>query len=74
MIELLDELTEIPFDVFWDKFQEKKPGNYNLLKAQAVWISMIEDDRIDAFEGLCKDHPIIKACPDPYWYLKRFKR
>ena len=29
MIEALDEITEIPFIVFWDKFMELEPGIYD---------------------------------------------
>jgi hypothetical protein len=73
MLEILNEVIEIPFDVFWDKWIELKTGYYNRPKAEAIWFSMKESDRIDAFESLAKKHPIINVCHEPYLYLKRFR-
>ena len=72
MIDLLDEITEIPFDIFWDKYKEVKPGVYNKLKAKAIWFSMQEVDRITAFEQLAKNHPAIQMYDDPSDYLQYF--
>lgn len=72
MMDLLDEITEIPFDVFWDKYKEIKPGNYNKLKAKAIWFSMCEHDRITAFECLAKDHKAIQLFDEPSDYLEYF--
>lgn len=72
MIELLDELTEIPFDIFWEKYIEIRPGVYNILKAKAIWFAMLEADRISAFATLAKDHWIMSMYNEPYEYLKHF--
>jgi hypothetical protein len=73
MTDILDELTEIPFEVFWAKWIELKPGYYNRRKAEAIWFSMIESDRIDAFECLAHEGLILDICHEPYLYLKRFR-
>jgi hypothetical protein len=72
MLELLDEITEIPFQVFWDKYQEIKPDWYNRSRAEGVWFSMKESDREIAFEQLAKGHPIIGLVDEPYQYLQHF--
>jgi hypothetical protein len=72
MIDLLDEITEIPFDVFWNKYQEIKEGNYNKLKAKAIWFSMQESDRITSFKQLAKNHPAIQMFDSPNEYLEYF--
>lgn len=54
MIELLDELTEVPFDVYWDKYQEQNPGDYSKIKTQMQWFYMYPDDRVDAFTNISK--------------------
>ena len=40
MMELLDELTEIPFEIFWDKYMDIKPGIYDRLKTEKEWFYM----------------------------------
>jgi hypothetical protein len=72
MIDLLDEITEIPFGIFWHKYQEIKPGIYDLLKAQKEWFYMKESDREIAFEQLAKGHPAIGYFVEPYEYLAHF--
>jgi len=72
MIDLLNELTEIPFDVFWEKYMEVKPGIYSKSKAESIWFYMNEDDRITAFELLSKGHPAITLFAEPYEYLDYF--
>lgn len=72
MINLLDELTEIPFDVFWDKYLEIKEGNYKKITAEKEWFYMKEQDRQTAFEQLAKGHPAIGMFNDPYEYLEYF--
>jgi hypothetical protein len=54
MIEALDELSEIPFDVFWDKFNEARPGDYDKTYTQGIWLKMREANRVLAFEHLCR--------------------
>lgn len=73
MIDLLHELTEIPFEVFWDKWHEYKIGNFNRAKAEFVWFYMKEKDRIEAFEYLASEGLILDICHEPYLYLKRFR-
>ena len=46
MIEALDEITEIPFIVFWDKFMELEPGIYDRYTAEGYWLKMREQNRI----------------------------
>jgi len=56
MTDLLDEITEIPFGIFWQKYIEMKPGIYSKYKAHKEWFYMREVDRITAFESLAKCH------------------
>ena len=52
MLDLLDELTEIPFDIFWDKYLEIIDGNFNKPLAEIQWFYMHEEDRIEAFKNI----------------------
>ena len=70
MIDLLDEITEIPFEVFWENYQEKKPGNYNRLKAEKEWFFMKESQRFVAFKGLGK---VTDLSNEPWEYLNYFR-
>ena len=70
MIELLDELTEIPFVVFWEKFKEMDPYPWDKSRSQTVWFSMKEEERIAAFKHLCVHGNI----GGPYVHLKSFKK
>lgn len=72
MIEILNELTEIHFEVFWDKWQEVKPCICNRQKAEKEWFYMAEKNRVLAFEALCKDHPMIESTNEPYSFLEHF--
>jgi len=54
MIEALDEISEIPFEVFWDKFIEARPGDYDKTYTQGIWLKMREANRVLAFEYLCR--------------------
>jgi hypothetical protein len=72
MIELLNEISEIPFDIFWEKYQELRPGYYNKSKAEKQWFYMKEFDRETAFEQLAKGHPAIGMFDEPYQYLEHF--
>lgn len=72
MIEILDELTEIPFQIFIDKWIEKKTCFFNKDKAEKEWFYMAEKDRVLAFEALCKDHPMIMVIREPYQFLEHF--
>ena len=69
MIEILNELTEIPFEIFWDKYLSDRPGIYDRLRAEAQWLKMVECNRIMAFECLCKGHPMQG---EPYEFLRQF--
>ena len=69
MIEILDELTEIPFEIFWDKYQELKPNLfYDREKAEIQWFRMKEHDRIQAFTQMKNQ----SSFPEPYQYLEHF--
>jgi hypothetical protein len=72
MTDILNELTEIPFDVFWDKWQELKPGIYNRDRAEKTWFYMVEANRVNAFSALAKNHPMIQVCREPYQFLEHF--
>lgn len=72
MIDLLDDITEIPFKVFIDKWDELKPSIYNRDKAEMIWFYMKEPDRIEAFKALCRNHPMIQICREPYLFLRHF--
>jgi hypothetical protein len=54
MIEALDEVSEIPFEVFWDKYIEARPGDYDKTYTQGIWLKMREANRVLAFEYLCR--------------------
>ena len=54
MIEALDEVSEIPFDIFWDKYIEANPGEYDKTYTQGIWLKMREENRVLAFGYLCK--------------------
>jgi hypothetical protein len=69
MIEALDEVSEIPFDVFWDKFMEARPGDYHKTYTQGVWLKMREANRVLAFEYLCRFGTDYKT---PFAHLEAF--
>lgn len=54
MIEALDEVSEIPFEVFWDKYMEARPGYYDKTYTQGIWLKMREANRVLAFEYLSR--------------------
>jgi len=70
MIELLGDLTEIHFEVFWDKFQEMDPSDWDKTRYEAVWFSMKEAERIAAFTYLC----LFTNIGSPHYHLKSFKK
>lgn len=72
MLDLLDEITEIPFQVFWDKWQELKPSICNRELAEKEWFYMHENDRVTAFTALAKNHPILQIIREPYQFLQHF--
>ncbi len=69
MIEALDEVSEIPFEVFWDKFMEERPGDYDKTYTQGIWLKMREQNRILAFEFLCRFGSDFK---EPWMHLRQF--
>lgn len=73
-MELLDEITEIPFQVFWKKWNEIRPtkGKYNKAKAQKELFFMKEEDRVKAFEDLCKKIEIVYHYNEPYRFLSYY--
>lgn len=72
MIDLLDELTEIPFEIFWNKYMEIRPGVYHEWKAKAIWFSMHENNRIMAFKAIAWNHPALDMFSEPYEFLEYF--
>lgn len=73
MIDILDEFTEVPFDVFWNKWQEIKPGEYNRPQAEKEWFYMKEADRVTAFTALCNNHPAFYSIKEPFMFLAYFE-
>lgn len=72
MTQSKDEITEIPFEVFWDKYMDINPGIYNKALAQKEWDSMHENDRVNSFSALCRIHPMLQICREPYQFLQHF--
>jgi hypothetical protein len=54
MIEALDDISEIPFEVFWDKFMELHPGVYDRYTAEGYWLKLREANRVLAFQYLSR--------------------
>ena len=69
MIDILDELTEIPFELFISKWQELKPGSFNRERAESTWFYMHETDRIEAFKALASNYPLLQLCREPFVFL-----
>ena len=69
MIEALDEITEIPFEVFWNKFMDLYPGIYDQYTAEGYWVKMREANRILAFEFLCRFGSDFR---EPWMHLRQF--
>jgi hypothetical protein len=73
MIEILNELTEIPFEVFKDKWEEKKPGLFfDWSKAEKEWFYMKEADRVMAFTALSRNHISLEFTHRPEEFLMQF--
>lgn len=70
MIDLLDEVIEIPFEIYWNKYQEMNKGKYERLQAEMQWFYMHNPDRLKAFESLASGN-FIKG-QDPFNHLKSF--
>jgi hypothetical protein len=54
MIEALDEISEIPFEVFWDKYMEARPGVYDKTYTQGIWLKLREANRVLSFQYLSR--------------------
>lgn len=72
MIDLLDDITEVLFEVFWDKWQEIKPCICNRQRAEKEWFYMKDIDRVAAFTALAKNHPLLQIIREPYQFLQHF--
>ena len=73
MIHLLDEISEIPFEVFKDKWEEKKAGLFfDWNKAQKEWFYMKEIDRVTAFTALSSNHISLEFIHEPSEFLASF--
>ena len=70
MIDSLDEISEIPFEVFWDKFMDIQPGIYDQWQAKGQWLSMKEENRIMAFRYLAMFGTDYR---EPYQHLRQFQ-
>ena len=53
MNELLDEVTQIPFDIFWEKYLEIGGKDESKTKGNAVWWMLNENQRAKAFTEIC---------------------
>ena len=69
MIEALDEITEIPFEVFWYKFMDLYPATYDRFTTEVYWVKMREANRILAFKYLCQFGSDYK---EPWKHLEHF--
>jgi hypothetical protein len=68
MNELLDEVTEIPFSIFWMKYLEKGGMCFWQTRANAVWWQLNEKERAKAFNDVCQG-----GTTDPaFEYLKQY--
>jgi len=73
MIHILDEISEIPFEVFKDKWMEKKPGLFFYwTKAEKEWFYMKEADRVRAFTALSRNHISLDFTHRPEEFLRQF--
>jgi hypothetical protein len=73
MIDILDEISEIPFEVFKDKWMEKKPGLFfDWLSAEKEWFYMKETDRVIAFTALARNHIVLDFTHRPKEFLMHF--
>ena len=73
MIHLLDEISEIPFEVFKDKREEKKPGLFFYCPpAEKEWFYMKEADRVTAFTALSRNHISLEFIHAPEEFLRQF--
>ena len=73
MIDLLDEISEIPFEVFKDKWEEKKRGIfYDWSTAEMQWFYMKEPDRVMVFKALAMNHPSLISIDMPEEFLRQF--
>ena len=52
MLDILNEVIELPFDVFWDKFLEKGGVDMCKFQAGAIWFSMTIEQREAAFSHI----------------------
>ncbi len=57
------------FEVFWDKFMEVNPGNYDKIYTQGIWLKTREANRIIAFNYLCRFGTDYRA---PHIHLEAF--
>ena len=55
MNEILDEITEIPFDIFWEKYLSQGGMNFWKTRANAVWWMLNENEREKAFKHVCNN-------------------
>jgi hypothetical protein len=70
MLDILDEIIDLPFDIFWDKFLEK--GGLNVYRHQcgAIWFSMTRKQREDAFTDVASCEKVKEQFGT--YYLKTF--
>lgn len=69
--EVLDEITKIPYSVFYDKWVEQMIFDYERFEGFCMWVSMSEAERQMAFEWVSQGYVDNdnRICD----YLKSFK-
>ena len=68
MNEALDEVTEIPFDIFWDKYISMGGIDFWKTRSNAVWWMLNESQREKAFRFVCNNETKMPC----YELLKRY--
>lgn len=68
--KIIDEIGEIPFSVFYNKFLEANNGNYCKRNAQGIWLSMKQEEREEAFTVISQLPNVRGMHPD--YFLKLF--
>ena len=69
MSTLIDEPNPTIDKEFWDKFMDLEPGIYDRYTAEGYWLKMREQNRILAFEFLCRFGSDFK---EPWMHLRQF--
>jgi hypothetical protein len=67
------EPSTLTFEVFKDKWEEKKPGLFfDWQPAEKEWFYMKEADQVLAFTALSRNHISLEFCHRPVEFLMQF--